>query len=267
MLQITLTAAQPADPDDALGRTRVGYAPDMSPAELFDAARGDWAIGKAAGEEHFALFCFNGVGVLAARITDVVEHPTKPRRRIIEGEPLAAGHPVHDAFVGQPAPGGQPRNPAIYLDLDVATLPCQCGCGRRVHRRDFVSGHDHKAVHRRISQIGTIPEFMAWFDALPAHMQRGGTVPEAETTDDQPLSPAVVGAVQAEVAHAIAKHGIERGPGSATLTDEAKLAILTEEIGEVAHALTYDGPRQELRDELIQVSAMAALWVQSLGAR
>jgi NTP pyrophosphatase (non-canonical NTP hydrolase) len=45
-----------------------------------------------------------------------------------------------------------------------------------------------------------------------------------------------------------------------------RLAILVEEVGEVAHELTYDssGDRDKLVKELIQVAAMAASWVEYL---
>jgi NTP pyrophosphatase (non-canonical NTP hydrolase) len=51
-----------------------------------------------------------------------------------------------------------------------------------------------------------------------------------------------------------------------------RLAILVEEVGEVAHELTYDqgGPgvgrydRDKLVKELIQVAAMAASWIEHL---
>lgn len=42
------------------------------------------------------------------------------------------------------------------------------------------------------------------------------------------------------------------------------LAILVEEIGEVANALTYDGPQDNLRAELVDVLAVASAWVASI---
>ena len=47
---------------------------------------------------------------------------------------------------------------------------CACGCETPVPEgRDFApSGHDLRAIHDRIRQIGTTAEFLAWFDALPA---------------------------------------------------------------------------------------------------
>lgn len=59
------------------------------------------------------------------------------------------------------------------------------------------------------------------------------------------------------------KHGensIERTPAGS----RQWLPILVEEIGEVANALTYDGPKQNLRAELIDVLAVASAWVDAI---
>lgn len=54
--------------------------------------------------------------------------------------------------------------------------------------------------------------------------------------------------------------GRDRSPGE-------KLAILVEEVGEVARAMTYDnGSAQNLREELQQVAAMALSWLHSIEA-
>lgn len=47
------------------------------------------------------------------------------------------------------------------------------------------------------------------------------------------------------------------------------LSCLGEEFGEVARALTYDGPTAGLRSELIDVMAVASAWIDALdgGAR
>lgn len=46
-----------------------------------------------------------------------------------------------------------------------------------------------------------------------------------------------------------------------------KLSILTEEVGEVAKAILENGESSdELRDELIQVAAVAVKWVESIDA-
>lgn len=76
------------------------------------------------------------------------------------------------------------------------------------------------------------------------------------------LSPETLGAVFAEVLRAQAKHG-DRTPVNPQIGWGAKLAILVEEVGEVATA-TSRGDAVELRAELIQVAAMAAAWIESL---
>lgn len=46
--------------------------------------------------------------------------------------------------------------------------------------------------------------------------------------------------------------------------DSIRLAILTEEVGEVAKAI-LDGKPVETGDELIQVAAVAVAWLEQLG--
>jgi NTP pyrophosphatase (non-canonical NTP hydrolase) len=51
--------------------------------------------------------------------------------------------------------------------------------------------------------------------------------------------------------------------------DAAWLPVLMEEVGEVAHELTYDAfggdtPVERLRKELVQVAAMACAWIESI---
>lgn len=55
-------------------------------------------------------------------------------------------------------------------------------------------------------------------------------------------------------------HSIEAVPAG----DPRWLPILVEEIGEVAHALTYDADDQALADELLDVLAVAAAWLDAL---
>ncbi len=90
------------------------------------------------------------------------------------------------------------------------------------------------------------------------------------------LSELTLAAIQAEATRAHLRHG-EHSMLGTRYTSGDRLAILVEEVGEVAHELTYDqggpgggeGRRDELVRELIQVSAMAASWVEYLegGAR
>jgi NTP pyrophosphatase (non-canonical NTP hydrolase) len=80
------------------------------------------------------------------------------------------------------------------------------------------------------------------------------------------LSELTLSAIQAEATRAAIKHPDNWMGGKNTHNDHERLAILMEEVGEVAHELTYDQPgdRDELVKELIQVAAMAASWVEFL---
>lgn len=85
------------------------------------------------------------------------------------------------------------------------------------------------------------------------------------------LSNLTLDAIQAEALRAYIKHG-EYSMFSPHYSSGDRLAILVEEVGEVAHELTYDrggpavgeGRRVELVKELIQVSASSAAWVEFL---
>ena len=79
------------------------------------------------------------------------------------------------------------------------------------------------------------------------------------------FSPLTVNAVTAEFIRAQVKHQ-GRTPADPAMSDGERLMILVEEIGEVAHALTYDTPddTDQLVKELIQVAAMALAWVEGI---
>jgi hypothetical protein len=79
------------------------------------------------------------------------------------------------------------------------------------------------------------------------------------------LSDITLSAVQAEATRAHLRHGDHSMLGTG-YTESDRLAILVEEVGEVAHELTYDqsGDRDKLVKELIQVAAMALTWVEHL---
>ena len=84
------------------------------------------------------------------------------------------------------------------------------------------------------------------------------------------LSPITLSAVQAEATGAHAKHG-EHSMLGVAVTESDRLAILTEEVGEVARELNEDrlgnlGDDWKIRrvKELIQVAAMALTWVEHL---
>lgn len=50
---------------------------------------------------------------------------------------------------------------------------------------------------------------------------------------------------------------------SPDVAEPVKLAVLTEELGEVARAM-LDGDRDDLRRELVQVAAVAVAWLEGL---
>lgn len=86
------------------------------------------------------------------------------------------------------------------------------------------------------------------------------------------LSDATLTAIQAEATRAHLRHGDHSMLGPDYSSGD-RLAILMEEVGEVARELTYDhggtgadhqGRRDELVKELIQVAAMAATWIEFL---
>src|ERR1035441_490252 len=89
------------------------------------------------------------------------------------------------------------------------------------------------------------------------------TVPT--TTPRLVLSGLTLNAIQAEATRAHLRHGENSMMGTRYSSGD-RLAILVEEVGEVAHELTYDqdADRDKLVKELIQVSAMAATWVEFL---
>lgn len=71
--------------------------------------------------------------------------------------------------------------------------------------------------------------------------------------------------LQATMLAAVFKHGLAQTPLNAEMTNEAKLVILVEEVGEVARAMTYDnGSKDALIKELLQTAAMALSWAQSI---
>ncbi len=61
------------------------------------------------------------------------------------------------------------------------------------------------------------------------------------------------------------KHGHTEGGSMERMNFNrpAWLAILVEEVGEVARALTYDG-KGDLRAELIDIAAVATAWIDSI---
>ncbi|MFV9454740.1 hypothetical protein ACNJ7E_15000 [Rhodococcus sp. NM-2] len=171
MLHIKMTKAVPAtDPNDPLPRDFYGWDKNKSPQANWDANRGYYALGAAADRERYVLLSFNEKQkvVMAAEIDEIIDAAGKPNRRIIEGNLLTKGHPVYDAYVGRPSPEKSigARNPITYIDDSTPGFgrPCLCGCDTEVHGALFVPGHDQAALHQRVAKIGSIADFLQWFD-------------------------------------------------------------------------------------------------------
>jgi hypothetical protein len=187
LIHITLSAEQPRNPAaEHLGRDHVGYREGMTPAELYHANHGTWVIGRNRRHERYVLFAFRGEvkqAVEIQRIETIVvrtEGDTRDDRNVIHGTILEPGHLVYDTYVGKPSPLGAARNPVRYFDspLDEGH-PCRCGCGEAVAGVDFLPGHDQTALHDRVAQIGTVAEFLDWFDIV-----RGNRPPPALAAAD-----------------------------------------------------------------------------------
>lgn len=173
MIHITLGPEKIKDPaEDELGRDRVGYSPTMSPLALYDAAHGCWVLGERAQRERFALFSFGGIVRQAVEIegieqvTDRAADDARDNRSVIHGKVLGPGDNVYDAYVDKPSPVQGVRNPVTYVSSPATAHPCRCGCGGSVTDKDFLPGHDQTALHDRVRQIGTVADFLVWFDVV-----------------------------------------------------------------------------------------------------
>ena len=81
-----------------------------------------------------------------------------------------------------------------------------------------------------------------------------------------PLTSLTLAAIQAEALRARCRHA-ERSVLSEGMTNGERLAILVEEVGDVARALTLHDDKTGLEVELIQLAAVAASWVEALNTR
>ena len=141
---------------DPLGRAFIGYFPRMTEDEAWSAGRGVWKMNKdKASRQRFALIVGEGVVRAVAEITGYSEHDTATGvRGARDGQPLPAGHPVREAYLGKPDPvANGSQNPVGYCELpeEQAYLlrPCACGCGDDTDR-DFLPGHDVRAIQQRV---------------------------------------------------------------------------------------------------------------------
>lgn len=165
LIQVTLGKGKSVDPkQDDLERSRIGWTEGLSDRELFEAARGVWVMpGPRVERERYAVVSGEKTIRMAIEIDGVVDVPGG--RRAFTGRPLEPGHPVYDLYVGKPAPNGAQQNPITYFDSPLGNRECCCGCEQPIHRGDFLPGHDQRALHDRISKVGSVKDFLAWFDA------------------------------------------------------------------------------------------------------
>ena len=145
-----------------------GVLESMTPDELYGRGRGNWDLGAKADRERYALIGHHGKIHVAVEISHI-EDTDEPRKavdvpkRAIVGKVLPKGHPVYDAWVGSDMP--EYRNPIHYLPSPFDRGLCKCGCGELVPSTGrFLPGHDQRAIHERIAKIGSVAEFLDWFD-------------------------------------------------------------------------------------------------------
>ncbi|MGY5229709.1 hypothetical protein ACXGR9_35560 [Nocardia asiatica] len=156
--------------DDPLGREHVGYFPRMTEEEAWQAGRGVWKANRErVTREQFAIIIGDGRVCAVAEIHEVTEIDG---RVAVNGEVLGQGHPVRDAWIGQPAPVvNASQNPVGYTALPEETefIERACGCGcEAISTRDFLPGHDVRAMQDRVRRMfaGSALEFIQWVDRM-----------------------------------------------------------------------------------------------------
>jgi hypothetical protein len=87
-----------------------------------------------------------------------------------------------------------------------------------------------------------------------------------KVADIMPLTALTLNAIQAEALRAHCLHG-EHSILSKEMPDCERLAILVQEIVDVAHVLNCEGDKTKLEIELIRLAAVAATWIEALTTR
>ncbi|MFG2447537.1 hypothetical protein ACGFQG_32125 [Nocardia fluminea] len=153
---------------DPMGREWLGWFPRMTEEEAWESGRGTWkANADRLGREKFALITGGGTVLAIGEIAAVV--PAGDRFEV-QGPLLASGHPVYDAWIGQPDPAANnSQNPVGYVELleeaEFLARSCACGCGES-STRDFLPGHDLRAIQDRVRRYagGSVLTFIQWID-------------------------------------------------------------------------------------------------------
>lgn len=90
------------------------------------------------------------------------------------------------------------------------------------------------------------------------------TIPEPNVIERLKSTGGLFDAVADEAQRAIDRHGFDQTPANPDMNIHEKMTILTEEVGEVARACTYDeGSAQQRIEELTQVATMALMWAEA----
>lgn len=102
-------------------------------------------------------------------------HPRLSPLGQVNPTPRSGAQATRDHYVGKPAPNGAQQNPITYFKSPLGNRECNCGCGKPINRGDFLPGHDQRAIHERIARVGTVLDFIAWFDQTwrPEQDQQG----------------------------------------------------------------------------------------------
>jgi hypothetical protein len=115
MIQISLGKKKPVDPNtDSLHRSEVGWCEGLPERQLYEIARGGWVMGRRAERQRYAIVCAGGIARQAIEIHRVFD--VGGGRRAFDGRVLQSGDPVHDRYVGKPAPNGTQQNPITYFE-------------------------------------------------------------------------------------------------------------------------------------------------------
>ena len=158
----------PALPDP-MDRDWVGFDPAATDQALYERNRGLWNLGPAAGRTKLVTFSYDGLVKVVIAVESVetiaaLQQDGRDKKAIV-GRVLAAGEAAYDALIDTPVDAH--RNPVTYLTATGGgPALCACGCGAPVTgRRDFIPGHDQRAVHERITRRwGSTMAFLTWFD-------------------------------------------------------------------------------------------------------
>lgn len=170
MIHITLGPRTEEAPDDPLDRPYHGWSEGMTEEDCYRFNRGRWVLGERADTEQHAVFSARDTaGVKRIRMAMEIHgiEDTGDGRRALRGRVLKPGHPVYDRYVGQPALVDPARNPVSYVESPFDEQKfCACGCDEPTSQgRAFLPGHDQRAIHERITRVGSVVEFLDWFDA------------------------------------------------------------------------------------------------------